>query len=447
MNELIREEQRNLEKHNIHELRALGKKIGVKSPASLNKKDLVDQILEIKFGKKSAVTETRGRPMKKVYEDYEYNVFSGFGELSVGNAAGYNDPYKYNIVNAKLQSGIIEISPSGYGTILIDGFVHNLNDVYVPASVIASHELKDGDTVAFEFKMVGKTRVISKIHSVNGVDVKIVKNRTSYSSLKPSYPTEKFDLYGSYGFALFNVISPIGKGSRNIIVGGAKCGKTSLVFQMADIIKVNNDEAYISPVYISKSAQEIEKISNNKSVAFVYTPVNYDPKETIRILSISVYRAMRYAELGKDVLIIIDDLNSCLSDYLKIAPSTEQGKQQAINYIKSIFALGGKLSNGGSLSIIGVIDDSNSIGVALKEELNQVVDSITVLDNDLVSARVFPAISISNSLSSIAENVLTGEEILVASKIRQTYLTANSVSDRLSLMKKFTLAKQLKELK
>ena len=411
-------------------------------------KIMISNIIEIRFGKKDIpVTETRGRPMKKVDLDHVYNMFPSFGEISNTFAAGYVDPYSYKLKKDTDKCGVVEILNGGYGIVLTDGFVHRSSDEYIPSNFIEKYNLKDGDTITFKSKRVDKANIVASISEINGVDSSLISNRVDFKSLKPSYPKSKFDLSGESGIALISLICPIGKGSCGLIVGGQKSGKSSLLLSIAKTIKSKNSETFVSPIFVSKSVQEIEKVKLQENLASVYTLINFNCQDTIRSISLGINRAMRHAELGKDVVILIDDINSCYNNYVELLMKHGKDKSHAMAWMRSIFALGGKLSNGGSLSIIGAIDDSTPEGVQLKDELNQVVNFKIVFDEKLLSLRMFPSISIGETLSNISEQLLNDKELALSSEIRTKNLTITDPELKIEFFKKILKAKTIDEIK
>lgn len=441
MEELIIQEKKNLEKLNIHELRSLGKKTGVKAPAALNKSELICQIVEIRFGEREKVKETRGRPMRPTKIDHMYNAFPSFGEISVTCAAGYVDPYKNSKAKSNTQKfGIFELQNDGYGIILVDNFIYGDDDAYVSVDMTSQYNLKDGDSITFKSKRVNKKNIVTKIYTINNIEADVIKTRVDYKMLKPSYPTEKYNLVGADGLDLLDMIAPIGRGSRGIIVGSPKCGKSKLATAISINLAQNNDNCFVSPIVISKSMQDISELMEEDKLASVFTLVNWNPADSIRAISLGINRAMRYAELGKDVVVVIDDLNSCYKAYTDLLILNDIKDADVISWIKSIFALGGKLSNGGSFSVIGVLDDSEEEGKKLKKELNQVVDYKIGFDKELMNLRLFPCISIADSYSKITDKVLTGDKLKQSDELRRNYLLLSDKKQKIEFFDKYYLS-------
>lgn len=432
MKELVEEEKRSLQKMNIHELRRLGKRIGVKASTTLGKSQLIDEIQSLRFGEGSSGDfETRGRPSKIDLSDSVYNLFPSFGEIAFPHAAEFVDGYGINCGEGK--SGIAEISGSGFATIHVNGFVVEKDDLYVPASIVKKFGLKDGDAVFVQTKKIGNTETVTDILYINGVDSDVARNRVDFFSLRPSYPREKFAIDGEAGLILCDFVSPIGKGQRGILAGEPKSGKSTLLLKLSKAIKEGNSDAFVSPILVSKSIQEVDEFSAVFSSTFAYSLFDAEPTSIIRSISLGVNRALRMAELGRHAVVIVDDFNLAVKAYQKLLVKSNHDPRGALEWVKSLFGLGTALSNGGSLTIIACVDTGSEEGGKIVSELNQLTDLRIAIDPDLVSLNRFPAINLVESSTKKSEIYQSEHDIKISRILKEKFFVCNTREQKIRL--------------
>lgn len=432
MREMVEEEKRSLQKMNIHELRRLGKKIGVRASTTLGKNQLIDEIQKLRFGDgESSDFETRGRPSKIDLSDNVYNLFPSFGEISFPKASEFIDGYGIQVSNGR--SGIVEISSGGFATIHINGFVVEKEDLYVPASIVKKFSLKDGDAVLAQTKRIGNTETVTDISHINGIESEFMKGRVDFFSLRPSYPVEKFILSGSEGLALCDFVSPIGKGQRGVLLGESKSGKSTLLLNLSRVIRDGNKDVFVSPILVSKSIQEVDDFSEVFSSTFAYSLFDAEPTSIIRSISLGVNRALRMAELGRHAVLVVDDFNLAVRAYQHLLEKNNQNPREAFEWIKSLFGLGTALSNGGSLTIIGCIDMGVEDGKKIVDELNQLIDLKIVIDSDLVALNRFPAINLVESSTKKSDLYQTKEEMAISRLLKEKFFVCTTREQKIKM--------------
>lgn len=321
--------------------------------------------------------------------------------------------------------GILEVMADGYGFIRSDNYLPGENDVYVSPSQIRRFNLKTGDILR------GSTRVKSQnekfgallyVTSVNGYNPNESGKRCNFEDMTPIFPNERLRLErpgGSMAMRITDLISPIGKGQRGMIVSPPKAGKTTLLKEAAQSILCNNPEMHLIILLIDERPEEVTDIKEaikGENVEVIYSTFDELPEHHKRVSEMVIERAKRLVEHKKDVTIFIDSITRLARAYnLTVPPSgrTLSGglDPAALHMPKRFFGAARNMREGGSLTILAtaLVDTGSKMDDVVYEEFKGTGNMELVLDRKLQEKRVFPAIDIVKS-GTRREDLLLNEE-------------------------------------
>ena len=322
-------------------------------------------------------------------------------------------------------SGILEVLPDGYGFIRSENYLPGENDVYVSPSQIRRFNLKTGDILR------GNTRVKSQnekfsallyVTSINGIKPNEMR-RLNFEDMTPIFPNERLHLErpgGSLAMRIVDLVSPIGKGQRGMIVSPPKAGKTTLLKDAAKSILKNNPEMHLIILLIDERPEEVTDIREaiqGPNVEIIYSTFDELPEHHKRVSEMTIERAKRLVEHKKDVTIFIDSITRLARAYnLTVPPSgrTLSGglDPAALHMPKRFFGAARNMREGGSLTILAtaLVDTGSKMDDVVYEEFKGTGNMELVLDRRLQEKRVFPAIDISKSGTRREDLLLTKEE-------------------------------------
>lgn len=326
--------------------------------------------------------------------------------------------------------GELDILPDGYGFLRKSNVVQ---DIYLSASQIKKFALRIGDIIIGEIREpVGdeKNYAILKIILVNGDLLEKAKLRPKFDDLLPSYPTEKISLETSseenISGRIIDLIAPIGKGQRGLIVAPPKAGKTILISQMANNIIGNYPELKVWILLIDERPEEVTDIKENVKDAEVFASTfDEDPHNHLKVTEMVLEKAKRLVEEGKDVLILMDSLTRLARSYNIIVPSS--GKlisggidPAALYFPKKFFGAARNIKNGGSLTILAtaLVDTGSKMDDVIYEEFKGTGNMEIHLERHLAELRIFPAIDIKRSGTRKEELLIDSARLQVIWKLR-----------------------------
>lgn len=322
-------------------------------------------------------------------------------------------------------SGILEVLPDGYGFIRSDNYLPGDNDVYVSPSQIRRFNLKTGDILR------GNTRVKSQnekfsallyVTHINGIRANEMQ-RMNFEDMTPIFPNERLHLErpgGSMAMRITDLVSPIGKGQRGMIVSPPKAGKTTLLKDAAKSILKNNPEMHLIILLIDERPEEVTDMKESikgKNVEIIYSTFDELPEHHKRVSEMTIERAKRLVEHKKDVTIFIDSITRLARAYnLTVPPSgrTLSGglDPAALHMPKRFFGAARNMREGGSLTILAtaLVDTGSKMDDVVYEEFKGTGNMELVLDRKLQEKRVFPAIDIAKSGTRREDLLLSQEE-------------------------------------
>lgn len=322
--------------------------------------------------------------------------------------------------------GILEVLPDGYGFIRSDNYLPGENDVYVSPSQIRRFNLKTGDILTGNTRIKTQSEKFSALlylTTVNGMRPAEAARRTNFEDMTPIFPNERLRLEhpkSSTAMRIVDLLSPIGKGQRGMIVSPPKAGKTTLIKEVALSVLRNNPEMHILILLIDERPEEVTDIREaitGKNVEVIYSTFDELPEHHRRVSEMVIERAKRLVEHKKDVMILLDSITRLARAYnLTVPPSGRTlsgGLDPAALYMpKRIFGAARNMREGGSLTILAsaLVDTGSKMDDVIYEEFKGTGNMELVLDRNLQEKRVFPAIDIPKSGTRREDLLLSAEE-------------------------------------
>jgi transcription termination factor Rho len=323
----------------------------------------------------------------------------------------------------ELRGGILEIMPEGIG-FLRTNYQIGQDDVYVSQAQLRRYDLRDGDLVLGVVRPPRESERhygLLKVESINGVDPEIARNRPTFESLTPIFPEKRFDLETdphAISTRLINLIAPIGRGQRGMIVSPPKAGKTTILKQLANSISTKNPEVHLIIALIGERPEEVTDMDRSVDAEVVASTFDEPVTSHVRTAEIALERAKRLVEIGRDVVILMDSLTRLARAYnLVVNPSgrTLSGGMDpsALYPPKHFFGAARNIEQGGSLTIIAtaMVDTGSRLDDVVYEEFKGTGNMELHLSRRLQERRIFPAIDIERS-STRREELLLGPDIL-----------------------------------
>lgn len=397
----------------LADLRAIAKSRGIKGTTGLKKAELIELMLTEDEKDKAAGKDVAPRPVLRAPgEPREERPEEKFpSELDSGVAA----------------NGILEVMPDGFGFIRCENFLPGENDVYVAPSQIRRFNLKTGDVI------VGNTRVKTQnekfsallyVKKVNGFPPELACKRRNFEDMTPVFPNERIRLEtagASVAMRIMDLMSPVGKGQRGMIVSPPKAGKTTLLKEVAQSIKKNSPEMHLIILLIDERPEEVTDIREaieGPNVEVIYSTFDELPEHHKRVSEMVIERAKRLVEHKKDVCILLDSITRLTRAYnLTVPPSgrTLSGglDPAALHMPKRFFGAARNMREGGSLTILAtaLVDTGSKMDDVVYEEFKGTGNMEMVLDRKLSERRVFPAIDIPKSGTRRDDLLLTPDEL------------------------------------
>ncbi len=348
--------------------------------------------------------------------------------------------------------GILEIFADGYGYLRTqDNYKECENDIYISQAQIRRFSLKQGDRVkgkVREPRGTEKLRAIIFIKELNGIPVDEISYRKEFETLKPTYPTEKIILENGrdeLAPRIIDIMCPIGKGQRAMIVAPPRAGKTSVLKSIANSIRKNNPEMELIILLVDERPEEVTDISESVDASVVASTFDQEPLNHIRVAEMTLARAKRIVESGKDVVVLMDSLTRLARAYNLTMNTTGRSLSGgldpgALYGPKNFFGAARNIREGGSLTIIAtaLVETGSRMDDVIFEEFKGTGNMELVLDRKLAERRIYPAIDIYKSATRKEELLLSDEEMQISVGLRKTFGQKHLVEfmeDIISLMK------------
>lgn len=415
----------------LTDLKNLAKDKGVKSISTLRKQELINELLKIDQDTIRA-EHTKQEAMTQDSEKQE-NGKSDTGRQDL--KASVVPTEMDQLDSGETKEGILEVLPDGYGFIRCDNYLPGEHDVYVSPAQIRRFNLKTGDIV------VGNTRIKSQsekfsallfVKSVNGFHPAEAARRKKFEDLTPIFPNSRIHLETpSAGVAMrmVDLISPIGKGQRGMIVSQPKTGKTTLLKQVAKAITLNHPDMSLIILLIDERPEEVTDIKESiegKNVEVIYSTFDELPDNHKRVSEMVIERAKRLVEHKRDVVILLDSITRLARAYnltVQASGRTLSGglDPAALHMPKKFFGAARNMREGGSLTILAtaLVDTGSRMDDVVFEEFKGTGNMELVLDRSLSEKRIFPAIDLPRSSTRRDDLLLSQAEIEATYLVRK----------------------------
>ena len=412
--------QSELENKTIAELRTIAKGLNVKSPTTYKKAQLIQLILE------KHLEKLKGEKMKQIAV----------------------------LAEPDLVTGVLEVLPDGYGFLRSSNYLPGSDDVYVSPSQIRKFNLKTGDLITGKTRAAKDTekyQALLFVEAVNGDKPEVAAKRPDFDTLTPIYPDKRITLEhnpADLSTRLIDIISPIGKGQRGLIVAPPKAGKTILLQKIANSIEKNHPDLKVIVLLIDERPEEVTDMKRNINGDVVYSTFDEVPEHHIRVAEMVLERAQRLVEQKKDVIILLDSITRLARAYNLTIPPTGRTLSGgldpgALHKPKRFFGAARNIEEGGSLTIMAtaLIETGSRMDDVIYEEFKGTGNMELHLDRKLSERRIFPAIDLNRSGTRREEMLLDQDELEAVWHIRkalgagQTAEVAGFLIDRLTMTK------------
>ena len=423
----------------LMDLKELAKMKGISNYSKLKKSELIDAILEISNQKSNVEEDNNIEVEKEDNNDTRSNNNS-------------NDENKYG-------EGILEILPDGFGFLRGDNYLSTNRDIYISPVQIKRFRLETGDKVRGvirEPKEGERFPALIYVSEVNGEHPERAMKRTRFDYLTPIYPNEKLKLEttsSEYTMRIMDLLSPIGKGQRGMIVAPPKAGKTTILKKIANSITANNPDVELIVLLIDERPEEVTDMKRSIKGDVIYSTFDEQPEHHVKVAEMVIERGKRLVEQNKDVVILLDSITRLARAYNLVVPSSGKTLSggfdpNALHKPKRFFGAARNTENGGSLTVLAtaLVETGSRMDDVIFEEFKGTGNMEVVLDRTLSEKRIFPAIDINKSGTRREDLLLTKDEIQAVNTFRRTINNGGLDVMTEKLMEKIIKTKNNKEL-
>lgn len=425
----------------IADLKSIAKARGIKGTSLMKKSEVVNAMLELdakeneeKVSKENEHEESaavKGEASESVKTEIE-NAGEGEKVISRKNPADLSE-----LDSGIEASGILEVMPDGFGFIRCENYMPGENDVYVAPSQIRRFNMKTGDIVTGNTRIKKETEKFSAllyVKNINGYAPEVSARRCNFEDMTPIFPDERMRLEtpgASVAMRIMDLMSPIGKGQRGMIVSPPKAGKTTLLKEVAKSVKRNNPDTHLIILLIDERPEEVTDIKEaieGPNVEVIYSTFDELPEHHKRVAEMVMERAKRLVEHKQDVMVLLDSITRLTRAYnLTVPPSgrTLSGglDPAALHMPKKFFGAARNMREGGSLTILAtaLVNTGSKMDDVVYEEFKGTGNMEMVLDRKVAEKRVFPAIDIPQSGTRRDDLLLNAEELEAINNIRRAF--------------------------
>ncbi len=331
-------------------------------------------------------------------------------------------------------AGIVDILDN-YAFVRTSGYLSSPDDVYVSLSQVRRHGLRKGDAVTGavrqprEGERREKFNALVRLDTVNGVDPETAKSRPEFAKLIPLYPQERLRLETEpqvFTTRVIDLVAPLGKGQRGLIVSPPKAGKTMVLQAIADAITTNNPECHLMVVLVDERPEEVTDMQRSVKGEVIASTFDRPPSDHTTVAELSIERAKRLVELGHDVVVLLDSITRLGRAYNLAAPASGRilsgGVDSTALYPpKRFLGAARNIENGGSLTILAtaLVETGSTMDTVIFEEFKGTGNMELKLDRKLADKRIFPAVDIDPSGTRKEEILLSSEELQIVWKLRR----------------------------
>ncbi len=339
------------------------------------------------------------------------------------------------------REGILDILPEGYGFLRCTGYLPGEKDVYVAANIVRKAKLRKGDIVSGPIRPARaqeKFPALVRAVQVNGVDPEEAQDRPKFGHLTPLLPDQRLRLEvdGAPNLMtarIIDLLAPIGKGQRGLIVSPAKAGKTTILKEIAYSITVNNPECHLMVVLVDERPEEVTDMQRSVKGEVIFSTFDRPAEEGTQVSELAIERAKRMVEMGMDVVVLLDSITRLARAHNLAAPASGRilsgGVDSTALYPpKRFFGAARNIEEGGSLTIIGtaLVETGSRMDEVIFEEFKGTGNMELRLDRKLADKRIYPAIDIEPSGTRREELLLEASELNEVWKLRRVLLALES---------------------
>ena len=410
------------ERMTVAELKQKAKEFGLKNISGMKKQELIELLAKIE--------EKVGKGKKEQNEEKKHSshVHNHEHEAEADDSQKNHSTHDTEQLDSgETKEGILEVLADGYGFIRCDNFLPGENDVYVSPAQIRRFNLKTGDIIVGNTKVKNQNEKFSAllyVKSVNGFHPSEASKRKKFEDLTPIFPNERIHLETpncSVGMRMMDLVSPIGKGQRGMIVSPPKAGKTTLLKQVAKAITKNHPDMHMIILLIDERPEEVTDIKESiegKNVEVIYSTFDELPENHKRVSEMVIERGRRLVEHKKDVIILLDSITRLARAYnltVQASGRTLSGglDPAALHMPKKFFGAARNMREGGSLTILAtaLVETGSRMDDVVFEEFKGTGNMELVLDRSLSEKRIFPAIDLLKSSTRRDDLLLSPEEV------------------------------------
>ena len=387
------------------------------------------------------------------------------------NIDGFNDLRKQDLIFKILEAqtekdgltfskGVLEVLPDGYGFLRSAdyNYLPSPDDIYVSPSQIKKFSLRTGDFVSGQVRPPKEGErffALLRVEAVNGIEPNKVRGRTLFDNLTPVYPTKKLDLEsapGEYSMRVMDLLSPIGKGQRGLIVSPPKTGKTILLQKIANSIARNNPEVHIIVLLIDERPEEVTDMERSIQGEVISSTFDEPAERHVQVANMVIEKAKRLVEANEDVVILLDSITRLARAHNIVVPHSGRilsggVDSNALHKPKRFFGAARNIEDGGSLTIIAtaLIDTGSRMDDVIFEEFKGTGNMELVLDRNLSDRRIFPAMDVNRSGTRKEELLIKEDDLAKLWILRKIISGLNSIEAMEFLLDKMRGTKNNKE--
>ena len=409
----------NFENMTLIELKNIAKEKNIKNISKLKKEELITMLNDLEKNTLNKTKELR-------YDSDDKDQLEEFNEVEDSSVE-----YKVTNNEDKIIEGILEVLPDGYGFLRGENYLSSDKDVYISPVQIRRFKLDTGDMIKGISRCKEGERFPSLIFvgEVNGQHPEKAARRKRFDELTPIYANEKLKLETTskeYAMRIIDLMSPIGKGQRGMIVAPPKVGKTTLLKKIANSISTNNPEVELIVLLIDERPEEVTDMKRSIKGKVIYSTFDELPEHHVKVAEMVLERAKRITEQNKDVVILLDSITRLARAYNLVIPSSGRTLSggldpSALHKPKKFFGAARNIENGGSLTILAtaLIETGSRMDDVIFEEFKGTGNMEVHLDRTLSEKRIFPAIDINKSGTRREDLLLSKKELETVFALRK----------------------------
>ncbi len=413
----------NYNELSITELREIAKEKEIKNVSKMKKQELIESLSSLENN------------------NQEENI-------KVSNSSKQDENYKVTNESDQIAEGILEVMPDGYGFLRGDNYLSTPKDVYISPVQIRRFKLDTGDRIKGIMRSPKEGErfpALIYVGEVNGEHPENAMKRTSFDDLIPIYPNKRLKLEttsNEYTMRIMDLLSPIGKGQRGMIVAPPKAGKTTILKKIANSITANNPDIELIVLLIDERPEEVTDMKRSIKGDVVYSTFDEMPEHHIKVAEMVLERAKRLTEQKKDVVILLDSITRLARAYNLTIPSSGRTLSggfdpAALHKPKRFFGAARNTENAGSLTILAtaLVETGSRMDEVIFEEFKGTGNMEVHLDRSLSERRIFPAIDVNKSGTRRDDLLLTQDELLATMSLRKSMSKMSTMEMTEKIMK------------